>query len=193
MMANDLLVLKQKRVYSRGPGSISLFIQSRRLCWSADFWRRANFSPTNGRKQKWIASAIEPWETLGCRDEAMFPLRQGIGISDSLPEVLEPFKPLVGRSHASALDVVRTLSGRLVSRLQHVNVPPLPSFTASLRNNQVYRCHDLFDQRRKLMEAWAAHCAAPKAGKVMMPNHVRFAPKANESSHRQQNDVMGQS
>ena len=62
------------------------------------FLEAASFLPTNGRKQKWIAFAIEPRQTLGCRDEAMFPLRQAIGISDSLPEVLEPFKPLVGRS-----------------------------------------------------------------------------------------------
>jgi integrase len=30
-----------------------------------------------------------------------------------------------------------------------------------------YRRGDLFDKRRKLMEAWAAYCAAPKAGKVV--------------------------
>jgi integrase len=30
-----------------------------------------------------------------------------------------------------------------------------------------YRRGDLFDKRRKLMEAWAVYCAAPKAGKVM--------------------------
>jgi integrase len=30
-----------------------------------------------------------------------------------------------------------------------------------------YRRGDLFDKRRKLMEAWAAHCTAPKAGKVV--------------------------
>ena len=29
-----------------------------------------------------------------------------------------------------------------------------------------YRRGDLFDKRRKLMEAWAAYCATPKAGKV---------------------------
>jgi hypothetical protein len=26
---------------------------------------------------------------------------------------------------------------------------------------------DLFDKRRKLMDAWAAYCVAPKAGKVV--------------------------
>jgi integrase len=30
-----------------------------------------------------------------------------------------------------------------------------------------YRRGDLFEKRRKLMEAWAAYCAAPKAGKVV--------------------------
>ena len=30
-----------------------------------------------------------------------------------------------------------------------------------------YRRGDLFNKRRKLMEAWAAYCAAPKAGKVI--------------------------
>ena len=30
-----------------------------------------------------------------------------------------------------------------------------------------YRRGDLFDKRRKLMEAWADHCAAPKTGKVV--------------------------
>ena len=30
-----------------------------------------------------------------------------------------------------------------------------------------YRRGDLFDKRRKLMEAWAAYCATPKAGKVV--------------------------
>jgi integrase len=30
-----------------------------------------------------------------------------------------------------------------------------------------YRRGDLFDKRRKLMEAWAVYCAAPKAGKVV--------------------------
>jgi integrase len=30
-----------------------------------------------------------------------------------------------------------------------------------------YRRGDLFDKRRKLMEAWAAYCVAPKAGKVV--------------------------
>jgi integrase len=35
-----------------------------------------------------------------------------------------------------------------------------------------YRRGDLFDKRRKLMEAWASYCAAPKAGKVA------FRPKA---------------
>jgi integrase len=30
-----------------------------------------------------------------------------------------------------------------------------------------YRRGDLFDKRRKLMDAWAAYCAAPKAGKVV--------------------------
>jgi integrase len=30
-----------------------------------------------------------------------------------------------------------------------------------------YRRGDLFDKRRKLMEAWAAYCAAPKYGKVV--------------------------
>ena len=30
-----------------------------------------------------------------------------------------------------------------------------------------YRRGDLFDKRRKLMEAWAVYCAAPKSGKVV--------------------------
>ena len=30
-----------------------------------------------------------------------------------------------------------------------------------------YRRGDLFDKRRKLMEAWATHCAMPKVGKVV--------------------------
>jgi integrase len=30
-----------------------------------------------------------------------------------------------------------------------------------------YRRGDLFEKRRKLMEAWAVYCAAPKAGKVV--------------------------
>jgi integrase len=30
-----------------------------------------------------------------------------------------------------------------------------------------YRRGDLFDKRRKLMEAWTAYCAAPSAGKVV--------------------------
>ena len=30
-----------------------------------------------------------------------------------------------------------------------------------------YRRGDLFDKRRKLMEAWAAYCATPKAGKIV--------------------------
>ena len=30
-----------------------------------------------------------------------------------------------------------------------------------------YRRGDLFEKRRKLMEAWAAYCAAPRAGKVV--------------------------
>jgi len=30
-----------------------------------------------------------------------------------------------------------------------------------------YRRGDLFDKRRKLMEAWAVYCAAPKAGEVV--------------------------
>jgi integrase len=30
-----------------------------------------------------------------------------------------------------------------------------------------YRRGDLFDKRRKLMEAWAAYCTTPKAGKIV--------------------------
>ena len=30
-----------------------------------------------------------------------------------------------------------------------------------------YRRGDLFEKRRKLMEAWAVYCAAPKAGKIV--------------------------
>jgi integrase len=33
---------------------------------------------------------------------------------------------------------------------------------------QAYRRGDLFDKRRKLMDAWAAYCAAPNAGKVVV-------------------------
>jgi integrase len=40
-----------------------------------------------------------------------------------------------------------------------------------------YRRGDLFEKRRKLMEAWAAYCAVPKTGKV-----VAFKPKAYPSS-----------
>jgi integrase len=35
------------------------------------------------------------------------------------------------------------------------------------RAEAAYRRGDLFDKRRKLMEAWAAYCATPKAGKVV--------------------------
>jgi integrase len=35
------------------------------------------------------------------------------------------------------------------------------------RAEAAYRRGDLFNKRRKLMEAWAAYCAAPKAGKVL--------------------------
>ena len=35
-----------------------------------------------------------------------------------------------------------------------------------------YRRGDLFDKRRKLMDAWAVYCAAPKSGKI-----VAFARK----------------
>jgi integrase len=30
-----------------------------------------------------------------------------------------------------------------------------------------YRRGDLFEKRRKLMEAWATYCASPKAGKIL--------------------------
>jgi hypothetical protein len=40
-----------------------------------------------------------------------------------------------------------------------------------------YRRGDLFDKRQKLMETWAACCAAPKAGKV-----VGFGRKAQATS-----------
>jgi len=30
-----------------------------------------------------------------------------------------------------------------------------------------YRRGDLFDKRRKLMDAWAAYCATPKNGKIV--------------------------
>jgi hypothetical protein len=30
-----------------------------------------------------------------------------------------------------------------------------------------YRRGDLFEKRRKLMEAWATYCVSPKAGKVV--------------------------
>lgn len=32
---------------------------------------------------------------------------------------------------------------------------------------RAYARGDLFEKRRKLMEAWAIYCAAPKAGKVV--------------------------
>src|SRR5208282_4972868 len=35
------------------------------------------------------------------------------------------------------------------------------------RAEAAYRRGDLFDKRRKLMDAWAAYCAAPKGGKVV--------------------------
>jgi integrase len=33
---------------------------------------------------------------------------------------------------------------------------------------KAYRRGDLFEKRRQLMEAWAAHCAAPESGKVVI-------------------------
>ncbi len=35
------------------------------------------------------------------------------------------------------------------------------------KSEAAYRRGDLFDKRRKLMDAWAAYCAAPKTGKVV--------------------------
>jgi integrase len=35
-----------------------------------------------------------------------------------------------------------------------------------------YRRGDLFDKRRKLMEAWAAYCSAPKSGKIVPFRHA---------------------
>ena len=36
-----------------------------------------------------------------------------------------------------------------------------------IKAKAAYQRGDLFDKRRKLMEAWTAFCAAPKAGKVV--------------------------
>jgi integrase len=36
-----------------------------------------------------------------------------------------------------------------------------------IKAEAAYRRGDLFDKRRKLMEAWAAYCAVPKGGKVV--------------------------
>ena len=35
------------------------------------------------------------------------------------------------------------------------------------KTEAAYRRGDLFEKRRKLMEAWAAYCAAPKTGKIV--------------------------
>ena len=45
------------------------------------------------------------------------------------------------------------------------------------KTEAAYRRGDLFDKRRKLMDAWAAYCAAPKAGKVR-DAHLRRTPLA---------------
>jgi integrase len=34
-----------------------------------------------------------------------------------------------------------------------------------------YRRGDLFDKRRKLMDAWAAYCGTPKTGKIVAFKH----------------------
>ena len=39
-----------------------------------------------------------------------------------------------------------------------------------------YRRGDLFDKRRKLMEAWAAYCTTPKAGKIVAFRRERRGP-----------------
>jgi integrase len=39
--------------------------------------------------------------------------------------------------------------------------------TVTNKVEAAYRRGDLFEKRRKLMEAWAAYCAAPKSGKVV--------------------------
>jgi integrase len=46
-----------------------------------------------------------------------------------------------------------------------------------------YRRGDLFDKRRKLMEAWAAYCFTPKAGKVVAFDGKRVAPLAERIAH----------
>jgi hypothetical protein len=38
---------------------------------------------------------------------------------------------------------------------------------AVLHRQSTYRRGDLFDKRRKLVEAWAVYCAAPKTGKIV--------------------------
>ena len=37
----------------------------------------------------------------------------------------------------------------------------------SIAAEAAYRRGDLFDKRRKLMDAWAGYCATPKTGKVV--------------------------
>lgn len=39
--------------------------------------------------------------------------------------------------------------------------------TVGNKAEAAYRRGDLFDKRRKLMEAWAAYCASTKSGKVV--------------------------
>jgi integrase len=39
--------------------------------------------------------------------------------------------------------------------------------TIANKAEAAYRRGDLFDKRRKLMEAWAGYCSTPKSGKVV--------------------------
>jgi integrase len=47
--------------------------------------------------------------------------------------------------------------------------------TISNKAEAAYRRGDLFDKRRKLMEAWAGYCATRKEGKVVPIRKVRAA------------------
>ena len=71
----------------------------------------------------------------------------------------------------AAVPAERTKAGR-----EH-RVPLSPR---SLRMKAAYRRGDLFDKRRKLMDAWAAYCA-PRTGKV-----VAFKRKEASSQNEQQ-------
>lgn len=47
--------------------------------------------------------------------------------------------------------------------------------TIANKAEAAYRRGDLFDKRRKLMEAWAGYCASADSGKVVKPKASRQA------------------